>query len=479
MKPQPLDARRCRGVILPLYCALFMLVAFAAEGASLVSAARKGRVDQVRTLIEEGADLEKRDFGGNTAIYHAARKGHADVVRLLAEAGADIDVDNRFGSTPLHVASRAGHVEVIRVLAEFGADLDARNLSGGHSSALRGGADAALNRRSLASSTPLEKAARAGQLAAVQALIELGAALPARGAVEAARLHEHDEIAAYITRAAGERRRAARREIASSSPLTSEPVPNTKPFEIGSDYRRKVAAVVGISRYSKMSSLEGAARDARETAELLRTLGFDEVFELYDEDATRSRILELLGNTLRAKTGPEDLAFVFFAGHGATETLPNGAKRGFLVPTEGTSEDAYVSGISMETVADLSNRLAARHVYYAVDACYSGGLVATPREGVRGLGERANRSVQVLTAGLEGQQAAEEDGRGVFTTFLLQGLRGDANLNGDGVVTATEIGWFVSNQVDQKTRGAQTPAFGRLGGTGEVAFRLPPSKGED
>ena len=103
-------------------------------------------------------------------------------------------------------------------------------------------------------------------------------------------------------------------------------------------------------------------------------------------------------------------------------------------------KDPYVTGISMETVRDLSNRLEARHVYYAVDACYSGGLVSSSGEATIPRGLQQNSSVQVLTAGLEGQQAQEKGGRGVFTTYLVQGLRGDANLNGDRFVTTNEIG---------------------------------------
>lgn len=443
------------------------VVAQTADASALTRAAKGGKIDRVRELIAEGVDLEERGWGGNTAIYNAALEGHAEIVLLLAEAGADIDVDNQFGSTPLHVASRAGHIDVIRALAEQGADLDVRNLSGGTASEVRGGASNELHQRGLQSSTPLSKAARAGRLEAVKVLIELGAELPARDAIKQAQLRGHDEIARYITEAT-----SARKRQPSAPGSTGTSIASAKPYEFTSDYGRKVAAVIGISRYDKLSSLEGARTDAKEVAELLRTLGFDEVFELYDEDATRASILELLGQKLRAETTSNDLAFVFFAGHGATETLPGGEKRGYLVPTEGHTEDAYVSGISMETISDLSNRLSARHVYYAVDACYSGGLVSTPTEGIRTRGGQPNHSVQVLTAGLDGQQAAEADGRGVFTTYLLQALSGEANVNGDKVVTATEIGWFVANQVGQVTGGQQTPAFGRLGGTGEIAFQL-------
>jgi hypothetical protein len=37
-------------------------------------------------------------------------------------------------------------------------------------------------------------------------------------------------------------------------------------------------------------------------------------------------------------------------------------------------------------------------------------------------------------------------------------------------VSASEIGWFVADQVGKTTGGRQTPAYGRLGGTGEILF---------
>lgn len=441
------------------------------HAASLTKEAKRGNVDEVRKLIAAGEDIDHRGRGGTTPIYHAALKGHADVVRVLAEAGADVDSDNDFGSTALHVASRAGHIDVIRVLAEFGANLDGRNLSGGTASKLDpDGSKSGM----LKSSTPLSKAARAGQFEAVKVLIELGATLPATDAAREASLKGHDEIAAYITRATTERKKREREapKGGASAYASAAPSASAKPIEITSGYGRKVAVVIGISRYERLSNLEGAGRDAKAMAELLRTLGFHTVHELYDEEATRTRILELVGQKLRSETGEDDLAFIFFAGHGATETLSNGEKRGYLIPTEGSSEDPYVTGISMETVRDLSNRLEAKHVYYAIDACYSGGLVDAKGAGMVARGGSRNSSVQVLTAGLEGQQAIEKDGRGVFTSYLVQGLRGEANLNGDGFITASEIGWFVANQVGQETHGRQTPVYGRLGGTGEVTFRL-------
>ena len=436
-----------------------LTVSGAAAG-SLSKAAKKGDLAKVEKLIAEGADLDKRDSRGNTALYQAASKGHADVVEALAQAGADVDVDNDFGSTPLHVASRQGHVDVIRVLVTYGAEIDVVNSPGRN--LLNDGSAGGLVRRGPQAGTPLIKAARSGELEAVKTLIELGAALPAREAVAQARQKGHKEIAAYITKATRERKKKGRDPTSFGPP---------DPIVFTADYGRRVAAVIGISKYAQMSNLEGAAKDAKATGDTLRAIGFDEVFELYDEDATREAILDLLGNKLQRKTTSDDLAFVFYAGHGTTETLPNGEKRGYIVPTNGNAEDAYTTGISMEAVRDLSNRLPAKHVYYAMDACYSGSLAVSRGQGQPSRSGNRIQAVQMLTAGTEGQQAIEQGGRGVFTTYLLQGMRGEADRNGDEVVTASEIGWFVSDQVRIATKSRQTPVYGRMSGAGEVAFR--------
>ncbi len=441
--------------------AVGVFVAAAPAGASLSKAAKKGDLERVEKLIAEGADLDQTDFRGNSPIYHAASKGHADVVEALAQAGADIEIDNSFGSTPLHVASRYGHVDVIRVLVTYGADPDAIGRPSNSKNLLDDGSASGLLRQAPGASTPLMKAARSGELEAVKVLIELGASLPAREAVQEAQKKGHKEIAAYITKATREGRKKKKEPTQFGPP---------DPIVFTADYGRRIGAVIGISRYAKQTNLEGAAKDARATAEMLRALGFDEVLELYDENATRQAILDLLGNQLQRKTGSDDLAFVFFAGHGTTETLPSGEKRGYLVPHEGTTQDAYTTGISMETIRDLSNRLPAKHVYYAMDACYSGSLAVSRGQGTPSRAGRRIQAVQMLTAGTEGQQAIEQGGRGVFTTYLLQGMRGEADRNGDEVITASEIGWYVSDQVRLATKSRQTPIYGRMSGTGEVAF---------
>jgi len=247
-------------------------------------------------------------------------------------------------------------------------------------------------------------------------------------------------------------------------------------LEFAPGYEQKVAAVIGINDYERWPPLEGATLDAERVSAKLREKGFD-VIELYDAEATRERILQVLGEDLQGRTDIESLAVIFFAGHGQTETLPNGGKRGYIVPVDSDPERVFSTAISMEQLRDLSNRLPAKHVYYAMDSCYS-GLGLTRGIGFSGGGPdesylanvTARRAVQMITAGREGEVAIEVQGRGIFTDSLLAALDGAADFNEDGFVTASEIGAFVPGRVSAATQSKQTPMYGTLEGSGEVIF---------
>src|SRR5215213_7268249 len=57
----------------------------------LMRTAETGEVDQVRKLIDEGADVNSQSNSGVTALMTAAGMGHAAVTRLLIEKGADVN----------------------------------------------------------------------------------------------------------------------------------------------------------------------------------------------------------------------------------------------------------------------------------------------------------------------------------------------------------------------------------------------------
>ncbi|XP_022874301.1 E3 ubiquitin-protein ligase XBAT33-like isoform X2 [Olea europaea var. sylvestris] len=92
-----------------------------ASGERLVSAARDGDFVEARMLLDYNPCLAKYStFGGlNSPLHFAAAKGHSEIVGLLLENGADVNSRNYCGQTALMQACRYGHWEVVQTLLIF------------------------------------------------------------------------------------------------------------------------------------------------------------------------------------------------------------------------------------------------------------------------------------------------------------------------------------------------------------------------
>ena len=273
---------------------------------------------------------------------------------------------------------------------------------------------------------------------------------------------------------------------------TSPVAPRTRGLELpggegaptaASVYGKSVALVVGIDQYRSLPHLEGAVRDARAVARALRPHGF-EVRTLFDNEATKQGITEMVGDVLPRELGEDDRVFLYFAGHGASSGTKD-HRTGYLLPVDGRRDRLVSSGISM---TELNNWLAAypsKHVLFVADACYSGLALATRSTGLDPgtrdyLHDITTRSVRfTLVAGADDQEAHEWQGMGVFTRFLLEAMEGAADFNNDGLVTSDEIASHVKPRVaafvSQNYSALQTPQSARTG-LGEFAFFVPRKK---
>ncbi|HET6960189.1 MAG TPA: ankyrin repeat domain-containing protein [Vicinamibacterales bacterium] len=137
--------------------AVFVLLvasAAAAQRPPLVDAARNADKDQVRALVQQGANVNAADADGTTALHWASYRDDLEIAELLIRAGARVNAANDLGATPLWTASQNGSATMVRRLLEAGANPDAPLLSG---------------------ETPLMVAARSGSPACVEQLLAKGA----------------------------------------------------------------------------------------------------------------------------------------------------------------------------------------------------------------------------------------------------------------------------------------------------------------
>ena len=137
-------------------------------------AARRGSIEALERLLQNGADLNARDGHGQTALMIAAAEGHTAAVAWLAERGALLDRTAKYGLSALMLAVVRGHVDVVRTLVSHEADASLRG-SGAPGFAEKTALDLAVARNDAEMIRLLTRSARPGQPRAVNPHFETAA----------------------------------------------------------------------------------------------------------------------------------------------------------------------------------------------------------------------------------------------------------------------------------------------------------------
>eukprot|EP01036_Dinobryon_divergens_P029330 gene29330-38409_t len=92
---------------------------------ALIDAAKRGDVNEVKRLINGGANVNQEDdTDESTALHAASSSGHAEVVDILLKAGAKVDAEDKERNTPLHNAAANGRADVASLLLKAKADVN-------------------------------------------------------------------------------------------------------------------------------------------------------------------------------------------------------------------------------------------------------------------------------------------------------------------------------------------------------------------
>ncbi len=236
------------------------------------------------------------------------------------------------------------------------------------------------------------------------------------------------------------------------------------------------AVVVGISEYanSNIPKLQFADRDAQAFGEFLKTeeggkIESDHMRVLINQDATVANVQDALYNFL-GQAIDKDFVVIYFAGHGAPE--PARPTNTYLLTYDANPSQLATTAFPMFRIKEVIERyISSKKIVVFSDACHSGAISVD--FATRGLGvteqnlfnqyladlAKAKEGTIVFTASAAGEVSQEfpDLGHGAFTYYLLEGMRGKADLDNDYTVTINELMQYVEEQVKRRTRGAQNP----------------------
>ena len=240
--------------------------------------------------------------------------------------------------------------------------------------------------------------------------------------------------------------------------------------------RKKFALIIGISRYRNnlrgIPNLDFADLDARSVYQLLQrpeTGGFapENMMLLDNENATLARIREALTNFI-SRAAEDDLLLIFFAGHGAPD--PFAPQNLYLVAYDTDVNSMPETALAMSDLRSyIDHNVKSKRLVLLLDACHSAGL---SNEGTRDVANNlANLYLEKLLYQEEGRafmcssdinEPSREsrqwgNGHGVFTYYLLDGLKGNADSNHDRLVSVGELFRYVRQRVRMATNQQQNP----------------------
>lgn len=173
-------------------------------------------------------------------------------------------------------------------------------------------------------------------------------------------------------------------------------------------------------------------------------------------------IHRLLGEASR-----DDLVLIYYAGHGKLDR----AGRLHLATTDTVNKELETTSVPAQRIRDLIDNADTNKTALILDCCYSGAIEKSFLRGdvdeqLHTLAE--GRGTFIMTAATGVQTAREEvcDGYGIFTKHVIDGIRGGADVDGDGVITMNELYGYVHRQVRAESH--QVPMKWDLNVQGEL-----------
>ncbi len=218
------------------------------------------------------------------------------------------------------------------------------------------------------------------------------------------------------------------------------------------------AVVVGVAGYTHMPSLKYTDDDAYQIYAFLKSpkggaLPDNQIKVLVDDIATKENILKAMNQTFM-KADKNDVVLLYFSGHGLN---------GSFLPFD---YDGYRNKLMHTEIQQIFDRSQAKHKICFADACHSGSMLASKSsaetiDNYYGAFKNTEGGTALLLSSKASEFSLEDLGlrQGIYSHFLIKGLKGEADVNNNGIVTVKELFNFVHKRVTRYTNYVQTPTL--------------------
>ena len=224
--------------------------------------------------------------------------------------------------------------------------------------------------------------------------------------------------------------------------------------------KNTLAIIIGIEDYKYAPTVDFASNDARVFYQYSKSVfGIPErnIYYRINDGATSGEFNKIFADdgwiARRLKKGTTEV-IVYYSGHGAPDTK---SEKGYLIPHDIDPNYAN-TGISLDFIYSSLSKLKAKSVTLFIDACFSGEsrseemLIA----GIRPISIKIknpiltteNMAVFSASTGEQYSSAYPEKQHGLFTYFLLKGLKGEAK-DSDSKITLDELQSYIYKNVDE------------------------------
>jgi len=244
----------------------------------------------------------------------------------------------------------------------------------------------------------------------------------------------------------------------------------------------KYALVIANNQYTDpgLAQLSAPGQDAEDFARVLRSrdiAAFEEVKILLNQPEPVVR--EAIDGFFSLKK-PNDLLLLYFSGHGVRDE--QGAL--YLAVTNTNRDRLRSTGIKSDFIRESMDQSRSRRQVLILDCCNSGAYAqgskaavgvtigtSTAFEGT-GYGRVVLTATDATQFAWEGDKIIGEQAKSnsLFTHFLVKGLEGEADQDGDGKITVDELYDYAYEQIVSRTP-AQTPGKWSYKQQGEIVLR--------